>query len=253
VITAKAESDHEGLSAAFRGAALAQFGSAIATRLPALADRAPYNKARGFSLSDQHLLADIVGFYDDVGVRPAVEVSEPDVSERLGGLLSDARFSPIAHGVTLHMAPRRVPPHDVSGLEIHEVGQGHCEGYVTVLLDAYELPVQASTLRRVLAHEHASPGLRRYLAVIDGVPAAAAALYTCEGTGLFAGAATLPAFRRRGCQSALIAQRLADATADSDLVVATAAVGSASHDNLARHGFETTHHRTLWQRYGRTP
>lgn len=249
VITAKAKSDHVGLSAAFLGAALVRFGSIVATRLPALGDQAPYNKARHFSLSDAHVLADIVAFYDEVGIRPSVEVLEPDTTDELGELLGDAGFSPIADGITLHVTPNGASPIQVSGVEIREVGRTERDRYIEVLLDAYELPARASALRQMFAHEHANPGLRRYLASIDGAPAAAAALYTCEGTALFAGAATLPAFRRHGCQSALIARRLSDAAADCDLVVATAAAGSASQENLARHGFETTHHRTLWRQH----
>jgi len=248
VITSKAEEDHAGLPAAFPGAALALFGACIATRIPALGDLAPYNKARGFNLNDRDVLTDIVGFYDDAGIRPAVEVCEPDTSEHLDGLLRDADFSPAASGVTLHIAPERSPADEVAGLEIHEVAADSRGGYIALLLEAYELPPSALAQRRMFAHEHAAPGLRCYLAVIDGVTAAAAALYIQGGTGLFVGAATLPAFRRRGCQSALITRRLTDAAVDSDLVAVTAAAGTASHDNLARHGFATAHHRTLWQR-----
>ena len=228
---------------------MVRFGSCVASRLPALADRVPYNKARGFSLRDWRVFTDLVRFYDDAGVRPAVEVWEPDASEQLGGLLSDANFAPVARGVTLHVVPRRSPAYEVAGLEIQEVDQGDRDRYVALLIEAYELPARALALRRMFAREHATAGLRCYLAVIDGVPAAAASLYLQAGTGLFVGAATLPTFRRMGCQSALIARRLADATADSDLVAVTAAAGSASHQNLARHGFETAHHRVLWQRH----
>jgi hypothetical protein len=253
VITAKAKSDHVGLSAAFPGAALVRFGSVVATRLPALWDQAPYSKARHVSLGNAHVLADIVAFYDEVGVRPSVDLLKPDTTDELGELLGDAGFSPIADGITLHVTPSGVSPIEVSGVEVREVGRTEQDRYIEVLLDACELPAGASALRRMFAHEHASPGLRRYLAWIDGTPAAAAALYTCEGTGLLAGAATLPPFRRHGCQAALIARRLADAAADSDLVVATAAAGSASQENLARHGFDTTHHRTLWRQHDKTP
>jgi GNAT superfamily N-acetyltransferase len=253
VITAKAKCDYAGLSAGFPGAAIARFGSVVATRLPTLADHAPYNKARHFSLGDAHELADIVAFYDDVGVRPSVEVLEPDTTDELGELLGDAGFSPIADGITLHVTPNDDSPMQLSGVEIREVGRADRNRYVGVLHDAYELPSRASVLRQMFAHEHTRPGLRRYLAWVDGAPVAAAALYTGDGTGLLAGAATLPAFRRHGCQSALIGQRLADAAADSDLVVATAAAGSASQENLARHGFERTHHRTLWRQHDETP
>ncbi|MCA1782274.1 MAG: hypothetical protein LC679_08905 [Intrasporangiaceae bacterium] len=248
VITSKVESNHAGLPAAFPGAALARLGACVATRIPALGDLAPYNKARGFNLNDRDVLADIVTFYDEAGVRPAVEVCEPETGAQLEGLLRDANFSPVASGVTLHIAPEVGPADEVDGLAIHEVAAEDRGGYIALLLEAYELPTGAVALRRMFAREHATPGLRCYLAVIDGVPAAVGGLYTNAGTGLFAGAATLPAFRRRGCQSALIDRRLTDAAADTDLVAVTAAAGTASHENLERHGFATAHHRTLWQR-----
>lgn len=247
VITAKAEVDHAGLSTMFAGASLERFGSCVATRIPALADRAPYNKARGFRLSERHELDNIIDFYAAAGVRPAVEVWQPDASEQLDDLLRAASFAPAAHGVTLHSAPSLSPELQVAGLEVREVDQGGHAAYVALLLEAYELPASATASRLMFAREHATAGLRCYLAMIDGVPAAAGALYLHAGTALFAGAATLPAFRRRGCQSALIARRLVDATADSDLVVTTASAGTASHNNLVRHGFTTTHRRMLWQ------
>jgi hypothetical protein len=57
----------------------------------------------------------------------------------------------------------------------------------------------------------------------------------------------LPRFRHRGCQTALITRRLADASADSDTAVATASFASVSHGNLARLGFQITHTRTVWR------
>jgi hypothetical protein len=98
----------------------------------------------------------------------------------------------------------------------------------------------------MMAIEHRSPGLRRYLAYVDDQPAAAAALYTTPRNAYFAGAATIPAMRNRGCQSALIRRRLRDATAGQ--VVVTTAFGSPSQANLQRLGFTIEHTRTLWRR-----
>lgn len=119
--------------------------------------------------------------------------------------------------------------------------------YMDVLVRGYVMASASGTARAVFAREHRTPGLRRYIATVDGRPAAAAALFIHDGLSLLVGAATLPAHRRRGCQSALIHRRLADAASASDLTVVTAAVGSASSANLERHGFEITHLRTLWQ------
>ncbi|HEY9473245.1 MAG TPA: GNAT family N-acetyltransferase, partial [Mycobacteriales bacterium] len=134
---------------------------------------------------------------------------------------------------------------EIPGVQVRELDRGH-GGYLDVLLDGYEVDSGAQEFRRMLAVEHATPGLRHYLATVDGRPAAAAALFTAQGTSLLAGAATLPGFRGRGCQTALIARRLADAAASSDLTVVTAAFASASHDNLARQGFQITHTRMVW-------
>jgi hypothetical protein len=89
--------------------------------------------------------------------------------------------------------------------------------------------------------------VRRYLARIDGRPAAAAGLYLHPDGALLSGAATLPRHRRHGCQNALITRRLADASALTDLAVTTVAYGSASHINLERAGFRQTHTRTAWR------
>jgi hypothetical protein len=70
------------------------------------------------------------------------------------------------------------------------------------------------------------------------VSAAAAALTVADGIGYLANAATLAAFRHRGCQGALIAARVADAAdGGCDLVTSGAKFGSSSQRNLQRAGF----------------
>ncbi len=60
------------------------------------------------------------------------------------------------------------------------------------------------------------------------------------------GAGTLPAFRGRGMQKALLARRLADAqAAGCDLAVVTTAPGSRSQDNVMRRGFELLYTRAV--------
>jgi hypothetical protein len=102
---------------------------------------------------------------------------------------------------------------------------------------------------------HATRGtaVRRYLARVNGEPAAAASLYLDPHGCLLSGAATLPQFRRRGCQSALITRRLTDARTLTDLAVVTTAFGSASQSNLERAGFRQTHTRTAWRPLHQTP
>ena len=89
-------------------------------------------------------------------------------------------------------------------------------------------------------------GFRRYLATVDGVAAAAASMRIDGTLAQMAGAATLPAFRRRGLQTALTLHRLADArAAGCDLAVVTTAPGSKSQENAQRRGFELLYTRAI--------
>ena len=84
-----------------------------------------------------------------------------------------------------------------------------------------------------------------FLAFVNGTVAGGAALSARGGVcGLF-GASTLPAFRRRGVQSALMSARLAWATERGcDLAVSIAQPGSASHRNIERRSFRVAYTRT---------
>jgi GNAT superfamily N-acetyltransferase len=92
----------------------------------------------------------------------------------------------------------------------------------------------------------AAAGVRRYAAMRDGVLAGGAGLRMTEGIAQFAGAATAPAHRRRGVQSALLSARLADAReADCDVAVITTQPGSKSQQNAQRHGFDLLYTRAI--------
>lgn len=92
-------------------------------------------------------------------------------------------------------------------------------------------------------------GVRCFLAECDGEPAGAAAMFVHDGVALLAGASTVPAYRRRGVQAALLAARLGNA-ADSgcDLAMVAAAPGSSSQRNAERRGFRIGYTRTKWAR-----
>ena len=87
-----------------------------------------------------------------------------------------------------------------------------------------------------------------FLAEIDGQPAAAAALSIHKDVALFAGAATVPEYRRRGLQSALLAERMRFAAAQGcDLAMMVAEVGSSSQRNAERQGFRVAYTRLKWK------
>lgn len=91
-----------------------------------------------------------------------------------------------------------------------------------------------------------------FLAEIDGQIAATGALAIRDGVALFAGASTVPEFRRRGLQGALLASRIRYAREQGcDLLMMVAEPGSESQRNAQRHGFLIAYTRLKWQKYGR--
>lgn len=95
----------------------------------------------------------------------------------------------------------------------------------------------------------AGAGFLRYLAHRDGVLVGGAGLRVCDGVAQLCGAATLPAHRRRGVQSALLASRLSDAASQGcDIAVVTTQPGSKSQENVQRKGFALLYTRAIMVR-----
>lgn len=83
-----------------------------------------------------------------------------------------------------------------------------------------------------------APGTRLFVADVAGTPAATAALSVTAGVAAFHGSATLPGFRGRGLQTALLALRLhAAARAGADLASVFVTPGTGSERNVERAGF----------------
>jgi hypothetical protein len=86
-----------------------------------------------------------------------------------------------------------------------------------------------------------------FIAEWDGEPAAAAALSIQDGVALLAGASTIPEFRCRGLQAALLHARLAHgARVGCELAMMAALPGSGSQRNAERRGFRIAYTRTKW-------
>jgi hypothetical protein len=95
-----------------------------------------------------------------------------------------------------------------------------------------------------------TPG-RRYLAWVDGEPAATATLVSFGNRCFFAGACTRLSFRGRGLQSALTLRRLFDAGPGA-LVQVVALPGTQSHRNLQRVGFCPLYSKLILSRHSRS-
>jgi hypothetical protein len=245
LITSKIRRDSTALDAE-----IGRWGRIVALRIPALRDLAPYNKARGVNENDLPHLDAVSAFFTDAGIVPTLEVWAGDASDQLSAALAHRGLYAGTVTATLHLNlnnshPLKPAPGPVAVEEIDPADDD--TDYFTTLIGGYELTNTLPAHLVMLRAEHDPGAVRRYLARIDGRPAAAASLYLHPDGALLSGAATLPEHRRHGCQHALITRRLADASTLTDLAVVTVAYGSASQTNLERAGFRQTHTRTTWR------
>jgi GNAT superfamily N-acetyltransferase len=90
-----------------------------------------------------------------------------------------------------------------------------------------------------------------FVAELDGQAVACGSLSIREDVALFAGASTVPAFRRRGAQQALLEARFRYAReAGCELAMMGADPGSGSQRNAERQGFRIGYTRTKWKLAG---
>lgn len=135
--------------------------------------------------------------------------------------------------------PAGTPP--LNAVEILPVDASHAQVWSTVLLDGfgYKSPEERQRVELWNRMVRTLPGVTALLALLDGQPVGAASVMVLGTTALLGGAATLPEFRRRGVQRALIAARLAIATrVGCELAIVTADPGSSSGRNAERMGFQ---------------
>jgi GNAT superfamily N-acetyltransferase len=144
--------------------------------------------------------------------------------------------------------PRFAAPEAV---EVVELTGGEDEPFGMIAATGFGLPYWASTLFARL------PGRADwycYVARVDGVAQACAAMLVHEGAAEFGIAATLEPARGLGCQQALLHRRIVDAAAAGchSLTVETGeripGQPSPSYRNILRAGFEESYLRPNWQR-----
>lgn len=113
---------------------------------------------------------------------------------------------------------------------------------------SHDHPEFAPMMRELSEVTTAREGSPSFLAEFEGEPGAAGVLCLHEGVALFGGAATVPELRRRGLQSALLAERMRFAAGQGcDLAMIVAQPGSDSQRNAERRGFRVAYTRTKWQ------
>ena len=179
-----------------------------------------------------------------IDASPALAASLSDVELAERGFLGD--YQECFWGRTID--PNEAFPH-ASDPRIARVAPEERATFARVLNIGYEV-AEDSVRGRIYASTIGMPGWHHYLVRFDGEPGSASVLYVTGGVAQLFVATTMPAYRGRGAQTALIQRRLADGqAAGCDLATSQTVIDNASPRNKARHGFEQLYLRWI---YGKT-
>jgi ribosomal protein S18 acetylase RimI-like enzyme len=223
----------------------APFGAASAVASPERGEVDFMNRVIGLWPEDADQVDGIAAWYRGLGVRGWFELAPAEGFDRLAGALARAGAAQIGFHARLCGAvpgSTSIP----NGVRVEESPDPAV--FADVLLRGHDVPEEARrTDGRAFEHGRVQ-GWRLYVAYVDDTPAGAAVLTLDDGIGYLANASTLPAFRRRGVQNALIAHRLADAAAHGcELIASGTDFGSQSQRNLERAGLQITYTKAVWR------
>lgn len=197
------------------------------------------NRAIGVSLDalGDDELDELTAFYDSRGTPPSIEVlswASPDLLARLVA----RRFVPIRLNDLLVIDPSRAVGAQGS-IDIRPVDDDAAALWSDAFVAGFATTPEDERLNRELTRVVALvPRSVHLIAEIDGEVAGCGSLYPQGSVGWIGGGATLPAFRRRGVQAALLDERVAyTRQAGCTVAAATAVAGSQSSRNMQRQGF----------------
>lgn len=231
------------------GVATARFGSAVALSMPANPDPA-FNRVLGFDDTDLPLLDDILDWYGERRTACRFDLLSGAFSPSLSESLVARGFAsrPLETFLSAPLTPSI--PAASAGPEVRKLDPADLDAFASAFLQVYPHdPAAEEAVRMCLKAQYGQPEWHCYLASLEGTVAAFGAMYVSEGSAALISAATLPAFRRQGCQTALLTRRRADAAQlGCTLAWSHAACGSISERNMERQGLRPACVKFRWER-----
>lgn len=201
-----------------------------------------FNAIRDVRPGDQVLVDEAIAWFRSYGKACRLSLSlEVDLELRdhlVERGLRQSRFMTVQCAVPVAIKPP--PPNRVRV----QMSQGPSEPFLALWLDG------ATTDEREFLCQLARAEFADWLcfvAFVEARPAAFAALYVTDGMGVMASAWTAPEFRRQGCHSALLRERIIHAADNgNDLLVGQAMLDSQSQRNMERMGLPVAYTQAIW-------
>ena len=224
-----------------------RFGRAVAFAAPEAPLLDFLNRVNGLWPEDAGLVPEIAEWYRGLGLVFWAEIVPVAGAEALEVALESVGAERVGRHCAVWAETSGIEDRR-AGLSVCEVSPAEVATVVTTLLDGHEVPREGRERMDLHSHWSGLAAWRFYSVLLNGEAAGAGVLRVGDGVGLLAAASTVPRFRGRGVQTALITRRLVDARAmGCEVVAAQAAEGSTSLRNLRRAGLRPAYDKTIWR------
>lgn len=213
----------------------------------------PVTQTFGLGLFQTPAAADLAlleAFFRERGAHVHHEVS-PLAGHPLAATLCDRGFRPVEFTSVLFLpleGYHAARPGVGDSMQTRLIGAAEQDLWVRIAVDGWgDLMADSGAMLEIMRLLAARQDALSFLAELEGRPVATASMAIHDGVALFAGASTIPEWRHRGAQNALLEARLAYARrAGCDVAMMCAEPGSSSQRNAERHGFRIAYTRIKW-------
>ncbi|NLP52544.1 GNAT family N-acetyltransferase [Bacillus sp. RO1] len=235
------------------GVELQRFGNAVAFSVKNIPGPS-FNTVKGISGENVEGLDDIVEFYSNRGISPRFEVTPGNASIDLFRKLNTMGFFQSGFHTALYRPLSIEEISDMrvdSAIHIKEISLANFDIFGELYTKGFGMPAAfkdyVTANNKVLAE---SDNWTFYLASVGGEPAGIAVLLIKNDVATLAASATVPEFRNKGVQTALIQKRMQQAAdAGCRYLVGQAAFGSVSQKNMERAGLKIAYTNAVWEKF----
>ena len=230
------------------GVEMQRFGDGIAIKVqqPLLRGK---NRIYGFRADNLELLTSLLAWYKSDELACIVLVPHGAVTLELFQELTRAGLWSPGSGTVPVIVPDASTPMLSPQITVRQSGMAEKELYLDLFQQSFAAwPEQEAEYRAFQWAEDSLPGGARYIAEIADKPVGMASFPVVGGVGYFGAAGTLPEYRGRGVQAALIQQRLHDAPMlGCSLVVGGGDFGTTTFRNQERAGLRLIPSVSVWR------
>ncbi|MFD0959062.1 GNAT family N-acetyltransferase [Paenibacillus chungangensis] len=232
------------------GIEMKHFGSTLclySERMP----WAMFNTVKGMSSADAEYIDDIIAFYEARGRAVQFELVPSRADHKLLKQLAKRGLYQSGFHNSLYVDSLQADmAHIPNSITIQELQEDEFQLYAAIHCKGTGLPDNGvpyiAANNEIMYHR---PGWKYFLAYDDQVPAAVGVMFIQGAVASLTFAATLPEYRGRGLQQALLKRRIWEAMERGcRLVVGQCAYLSQSHRNMERVGMKLGYIRTTWSK-----